>query len=92
MQAIVLEVLALSASKSRFIIVGGGLAGGVMANYLGMAGHDVAVYEKRPDLRTSGEAGGRSINLALSVRGMHALEQIGVLNSVMQQAVPMPSA
>lgn len=80
----------MSAPKSRFIIVGGGLAGGVMANYLGMAGHDVAVYEKRPDLRTSGEAGGRSINLALSVRGMHALEQIGVLDSVMQQAVPMP--
>lgn len=61
-----------------------------MANYLGMAGHDVTVYEKRPDLRTTGAAGGRSINLALSVRGMHALKEIGVLDEVMTQAVPMP--
>lgn len=78
------------AGKHSFTIVGGGLAGGVMANYLGRAGYDVRVYEKRPDQRKAGIVGGRSINLALSVRGMHALEEIGVLDEVMKHAVPMP--
>ncbi|MBX3396429.1 MAG: FAD-dependent monooxygenase [Phycisphaerae bacterium] len=76
--------------QPRFTIVGGGLAGGVLANYLGAAGFEVHVYEKRPDQRKAGVIGGRSINLALSVRGMHALGEIGVLDSVMKQAVPMP--
>ncbi len=80
----------MTSPKETFIIVGAGLAGGVMANYLGAAGHDVHVYERRPDLRRVGAAGGRSINLALSVRGMHALKEIGVLDTVMDQAVPMP--
>ncbi|HWL95306.1 MAG TPA: NAD(P)/FAD-dependent oxidoreductase, partial [Phycisphaerae bacterium] len=73
-----------------FTIVGGGLAGGVMANYLARAGFPVRMYEKRPDQRQAGVIGGRSINLALSVRGMHALKEIGVLDTVMDQAVPMP--
>lgn len=80
----------MKADKKTFTIVGAGLAGGVMANYLGAAGHDVHVYEKRGDLRKGGVGGNKSINLALSVRGMHALEEIGVLKTVMEQAVPMP--
>ncbi len=74
----------------RFMIVGGGLAGALMANYLGKAGREVAVYEKRPDLRTAKIVTGRSINLALSVRGIHALKEIGVADAVMADAVPMP--
>jgi kynurenine 3-monooxygenase len=74
----------------RFTIVGGGLGGALMANYLGRAGYRVEVYEKRPDLRRGGISAGRSINLALSVRGIHALAEVDVLGEVMKQAVPMP--
>ncbi|HPF40752.1 MAG TPA: NAD(P)/FAD-dependent oxidoreductase [Phycisphaerae bacterium] len=77
-------------SESKFVIAGAGLAGAVMANYLGKAGYQVELYEKRPDLRTADISAGKSINLALSVRGLHALEEIGVAETVMEQAVPMP--
>src|SRR6266403_1291859 len=33
--------------------------------------------------------GGRSINLALSTRGIHALEQIGIADEVLKHAIPM---
>src|SRR5438874_7699529 len=33
--------------------------------------------------------GGRSINLALSARGIHALEQIGIADEVLKHAIPM---
>jgi len=55
-----------------------------MANYLAQAGHTVEVYEKRPDLRQADISAGRSINLALSVRGIHALKEIGVIDEVME--------
>ena len=74
----------------KFTIVGGGLGGSLLANYLGRAGYDVEVYEMRPDIRAHGAAGGRSINLALSHRGICALEKVGVANEVMKAAVPMP--
>jgi kynurenine 3-monooxygenase len=34
--------------------------------------------------------GGRSINLALSTRGIHALEQLGIADEVLRHAIPMP--
>lgn len=77
-------------ANPRFTIVGGGLGGALMANYLGRAGYHVEVYEKRPDLREGGVSAGRSINLALSLRGIHALGEVDVLGEVMKQAVPMP--
>ncbi len=78
------------ASECKFVIAGAGLAGALMANYLGKAGFQVELYEKRPDLRTADISAGRSINLALSVRGLHALDEIGVKDAVMKEAVPMP--
>jgi len=57
----------------RIAIIAGGLAGALMACYLGREGHDVTVYEKLSDPRIGGYTGGRSINLALSERGLHAL-------------------
>ncbi len=60
-----------------------------MACYLGKAGHRVDLYEKRPDPRTGDQERGRSINLALSVRGIHALREMGLAEQVLKNAIPM---
>jgi kynurenine 3-monooxygenase len=70
-------------------IVGGGLVGSLMACYLAKRGHDVHVYESRPDMRKADYVGGRSINLALSVRGWSALEQVGLKEEIEKIAIPM---
>src|SRR5438552_9139988 len=75
--------------RPKFIIVGSGLAGTLMACYLGRAGFAVDLYEKRPDPRSHGPEGGRSINLALSVRGIHALREVGVADEVLRDAILM---
>lgn len=77
-------------NDTKFVIAGAGLAGALMANYLGRAGYRVELFEKRPDLRKADISAGRSINLALSVRGLHALKEVGVADVVMADAVAMP--
>ena len=74
----------------KIAIVGGGLVGSVLALYLARRGYCVDVYEKRPDLRLREAGGGRSINLAISKRGLFALEEIGLLEQVKKQMIPMP--
>jgi kynurenine 3-monooxygenase len=73
----------------RFVLVGSGLAGGLLAAYLGRRGHQVELFERRPDPRAGNFVGGRSINLALSTRGIHALEQLGIAQDVLKHAIPM---
>ncbi len=70
-------------------IVGSGLAGTLLACLLGRDGRRVDLYEKRPDPRVHGQEAGRSINLALSVRGLHALEQVGLADRVVQSSILM---
>jgi kynurenine 3-monooxygenase len=74
---------------AKFVLIGSGLAGGLLAAYLGRRGYDVDLYERRSDPREGNIIGGRSINLALSTRGIHALEQVGIANEVLQHAIPM---
>lgn len=74
---------------STINLVGAGLAGSLMAVYLAQKGYGVHVYERRPDMRKQGAAGGRSINLALSARGIHALRETGMEAEVMKMAIPM---
>src|ERR671924_308089 len=74
---------------AKFVLIGSGLAGGLLAAYLGRRGHEVDLYERRADPREGNIVGGRSINLALSTRGIHALEQIGIADEVMTHAIPM---
>jgi kynurenine 3-monooxygenase len=76
--------------KTKFVLVGSGLAGGLFAAYLGRRGHIVELYERRADPRAGNFVGGRSINLALSTRGIHALEQLGIADEVLRHAIPMP--
>lgn len=71
-------------------IVGSGLAGTLLACMLGRTGRRVELYEKRPDPRVHGQDAGRSINLALSVRGLHALSEIGLADRVVQSSIQMP--
>jgi kynurenine 3-monooxygenase len=75
--------------KPPIVIVGAGLAGALLACRIGRAGRQVHVYEKRPDPRLGTAQQGRSINLALSVRGLHALGAIGLDGEVVHQSVLM---
>src|SRR6266446_6467170 len=74
---------------AKFVLIGSGLAGGLLAAYLGRRGYDVDLYERRADPREGNIVGGRSINLAISTRGIHALEQIGLAHEALQHAIPM---
>ena len=74
---------------AKFVLVGSGLAGGLLAAYLGRRGYDVDLYERRTEPREGNIVGGRSINLAISTRGIHALEQIGIADEALRHAIPM---
>ena len=74
---------------AKFILVGSGLAGGLLAAYLGRRGHEVDLYERRADPSEGNIVGGRSINLAISTRGIDALEQIGIAEEALRHAIPM---
>lgn len=78
----------MPADKS-ITLVGGGLAGALLAILLARRGWSVDVFERRGDPRVEGYAGGRSINLALAERGLHALRQAGADGDVLKQAVMM---
>jgi kynurenine 3-monooxygenase len=73
-------------------IIGAGLVGSLLSIYLSRKGYDVEIFEKRADLRAKknllvGE--GRSINLAISTRGLHALDKVGLKEEVLKFAIPM---
>lgn len=73
----------------KILLVGGGLSGSLMAIFLAKRGFDVHLFERRPDMRKGGVAAGRSINLALSARGINALEKVGLADRVLHDAIPM---
>lgn len=76
-------------ARREATIVGAGLAGALMATLLAQRGWKVEVYESRGDPRLHGFAGGRSINLALAERGLHALRAADADRDVLAQAVMM---
>lgn len=71
-------------------VVGAGLAGSLMAILLARRGVTVRVLERRPDLRKHALSAGRSINLALADRGIHALRAAGIYELVEPLLIPMP--
>lgn len=71
------------------IIVGGGPAGSLLALLLARRGWGCKVFERRPDPRTDKSERGRSINLALSNRGLHALAKAGLEAEALKLSVPM---
>ena len=70
-------------------VIGAGPIGSLLALVLAQEGHRVQVFERRPDMRKQSISAGRSINLAVSARGLHALAAVGLREFVLAQAVPM---
>lgn len=71
------------------LIIGAGLCGSLLALRLAQRGYKVEVYESRPDLRTTDISAGRSINLALSDRGLKALRLCGMEEKAREICIPM---
>lgn len=70
-------------------LLGAGLTGPLLAIYLARRGYTVDLYERRPDMRVQDVGGGRSINLALSTRGIKALQGVGADVPVLADAIAM---
>lgn len=70
-------------------VIGAGPVGALAAIYLARLGYAVRVYERRSDPRAKGYIGGRSINLALSARGLWGLAGVGLDRGVLDRAIPM---
>ena len=73
----------------RIAVVGAGLAGCLLATLLARRGLAVDVYERRDDPRRAGAERGRSINLAISARGLDALGRVGLDERTLADALPM---
>lgn len=78
------------AADQPIILLGAGLAGSLMSVYLAQKGFKVDVYERRPDMRNVEISAGRSINLALSERGLTALRAVGLEEEIRELCIPMP--
>jgi kynurenine 3-monooxygenase len=75
--------------KKDIVIVGAGLVGSLLSIYLSKRGYKVKVFERRADMRREDIVAGRSINLALSDRGIKALEEVGLMDEIRKICIPM---
>ncbi len=76
---------------SEIILIGAGLVGSLLSIYLARRGYQVTIFERRQDMRRHKISAGRSINLSLSVRGIHALKEVELFDKVKPLLVPMRS-
>ena len=76
-------------NSNKIIIIGAGLCGTLLAVRLAQRGYQVSLHEKRGDMRKKHVDAGRSINLALSARGLMALERVGLKEVVLEECIPM---
>ncbi|MBL4664124.1 MAG: FAD-dependent monooxygenase [Flavobacteriaceae bacterium] len=75
--------------KESILIIGAGLCGSLLALRMAQRGYSVRLIEKRPDLRAVKQDAGRSINLALSDRGLRGLRLAGVEETAKKLCIPM---
>ncbi|XP_063884132.1 kynurenine 3-monooxygenase-like [Scylla paramamosain] len=66
-------------------VVGAGLVGTLEACMMAKRGYEVHLYEYRQDIRQMEHVPGRSINLAMSVRGRTGLGAVGVEEQIVQR-------
>jgi kynurenine 3-monooxygenase len=78
-----------SSTPEKVTLIGAGLNGPLLAILLMQRGFAVEIYERRPDMRQVSVSAGRSINLALSTRGIHALQQAGMWEQMRNIIIPM---
>jgi kynurenine 3-monooxygenase len=76
-------------SQKNITLIGAGLVGSLLSQYLAKRGHKVTIFEKRSDMRKAGYVGGRSINLALSHRGFNGLRAMGLEEEIRKVGIPM---
>ncbi len=76
-------------TSTTVTMIGAGLNGPLLATSLVKRGFRVEIYERRPDMRRAPMTAGRSINLALSTRGIHALAEAGLWDAMRQIIIPM---
>ncbi len=75
--------------QDHILIIGAGLCGTLLAVRMAQRGYRVTLCEKRPDMRQTDLAAGRSINLALSNRGLKALRLVGLEDAIRDECIPM---
>ncbi len=75
--------------KREVIVIGAGLVGSLLSIFLAKRNYKVSVYERRGDMRLEQVKAGRSINLALSDRGIKALKEVGIADEILELAIPM---
>lgn len=75
--------------KQHLLLIGAGLCGSLLALRMAQRGFQVTLVEKRPDLRDVTQDAGRSINLALSDRGLKGLRLAGVEEKALELCIPM---
>lgn len=73
----------------KITLIGAGLVGSLLSIYLARRGYRVEILERRSDMRREEISAGRSINLALSTRGIRALEKVGLAEVVLCRAIAM---
>lgn len=78
----------MTQEKKNIAIIGSGLVGSLLAIYLKRYGHQITVFDRRPDIRNI-EFSGRSINLAMSNRGWNALRAVGIEEEIKKIAIPL---
>jgi kynurenine 3-monooxygenase len=79
----------MTSKAATIALIGAGLNGPLLALGLVKRGFSVEIYEKRPDMRRVRMSAGRSINLALSTRGIHALTEAGLWDEMRKIIIPM---
>src|ERR1700689_3186605 len=79
----------MKATPDKVTLIGAGLNGPLLAILLLQRGFAVEMYERRPDMRRTRMSAGRSINLALSTRGIYALQQAGLWERMRSIIIPM---
>jgi kynurenine 3-monooxygenase len=77
------------ANETNITVAGAGPIGALLAIILARKGYNVNLFESRPDSRQHDIYQGKSINIALSDRGWLALEAVGIVEQVRQEAIPM---
>ena len=75
--------------KVHINILGAGLCGSLLAIMLAKRGYPVTIREMRSDPRKAKLAAGRSINLALSARGIRGLKHAGIFDKIEPLLMPM---